>query len=144
MLGLAHLREAPRDLVRERDRKRHQLLGLATRVAEHHPLVARPDPVQRVILVARDLRLARVVYALRDVGRLPVERHRDAARVGVEAVLGVRVADLGDLAADEPRDVEDGGRRYLAADDDEPRGEEGLAGDPPGRVLSEDRVEHGV
>src|SRR5215471_13328767 len=67
MLGLAHLGEALRDPVSERDRERHQLLGLAARIAEHHPLVARADPVQRITRVARDLRLASVVHTLGDV-----------------------------------------------------------------------------
>ena len=47
-LGLPHLREPFCDLVREHDRERHQLLGLGAGVAEHHPLVAGADLVERV------------------------------------------------------------------------------------------------
>ena len=80
-------------LVREHDRQRHQLARLVRRVAEHHPLVAGADAVERVVVARVVLHLVRRVDALRDVGRLLVERDDDAARLGVEAVLGARVAD---------------------------------------------------
>ena len=48
LAGLAHLREPLADPVREHDRQRHQLRRLVRRVAEHHPLVARAEPVERV------------------------------------------------------------------------------------------------
>ena len=101
---LPHLREPPRQPVREHDRQRHQLVGLPGGVAEHHPLVARSLAVQRVAVTV--LLLVRVVDALRDVGRLLVDRDDDAARLGVEAELRARVADLADPLADEARDVD--------------------------------------
>ena len=61
---------------------------LAGRVAEHHPLVARADPVERIVVAGVVLELVGHVHALRDVGRLLVDRDHDAARLGVEAVLG--------------------------------------------------------
>ena len=58
LVGLAHFRQAPRQLVREHDRQRHQLRRFTAGEAEHHPLVAG----------------AAGVDALRDVGRLRVDR----------------------------------------------------------------------
>ena len=103
-VGLAHLREPVRDPVRELDRQRHQLGRLVRGVAEHHPLVAGADLVDRVAVAV--LHLERLVDALGDVGRLLVERHDDAAGLGVEAVLRPRVADVGHRLADEPGDVD--------------------------------------
>ena len=91
---LAHLREPLRELVREHDRQRHQLARLVRRVAEHHPLVAGADAVERVVVARVVLDLVGGVDALRDVGRLLVDRDDHAARLGVEAVLRARVADL--------------------------------------------------
>ena len=128
--------------MREHDRQRHQLLGLVRRVAEHHPLVAGPDAVERIVIPV--LLLVRAVNSLRDVGRLVVDRDRDAAGVGVESVLAARVADLADLLAYEAGDVDIGRGRDLAADDDEPRGDEGLARNATVGVVGEDGVEDGV
>ena len=136
-VGLAHLREPVRDPVRELDRQRHQLGRLVGGVAEHHPLVAGADLVDRVAVAV--LHLERLVDALRDVGRLLVERDDDAAGVGVEAVLGARVADLGHRLADEPRDVDVRRRRDLAGDDDEARRDQRLAGDAAVRVVASGR-----
>ena len=120
-VGLAHLREPARELVREHDRHRHQLGRLGRRVAEHHPLVAGADPVERVVVAGVVLHLEGVVDALRDVGRLLVEGDDHAAGLGVEAVLRARVADLRDPLAHEPRDVHVRRGRDLAGDDDEAR-----------------------
>jgi len=59
-------------------------------------------------------------------------------------MVGVRVADLGDALAGDARDVDARGRRDLAADHDDARGQEGLAGDAAGRIIGQDRVEDGV
>ena len=89
-LGLAHLGQALGELVGEHDRERHQLRGLVARVAEHQPLVAGPDVVERIVVAGVVLNLERVVDALGDVGRLLVERHDHRAGLGVEAVLRPR------------------------------------------------------
>ena len=136
-VGLAHLGEPLADAVREHDRQRHQLVGLAGRVAEHHPLVAGADAVERVGVAV--LRLERVVDALRDVGRLLVDRDDDAARLGVEAVLRARVADVGDRLAHEPRDVDVRLGRDLARDDDEAGRDQRLAGDAARRIVARGR-----
>ena len=126
----------------EHDRQRHQLVGLVRGVAEHHPLVARSLTVQRVGVTV--LLLVRVVDALRDVGRLLVDCDDDAARLGVEAELRARVADLPDPASDELRDVDIRLGGDLAGDDDEPGRDQRLAGDAPLGIGGENGVEHGV
>ena len=142
LLGLAHRGEPAGEPVREHDRQRHQLFRLVRRVAEHHPLVARADAVERVVVAA--LRLERRVDALRDVGRLLVDRDEHAAGLGVESVLRTRVADLADALAHDARNVDVRLGRDLAADDDEAGGDERLAGDARLRILAQDCVEDGV
>ena len=112
-----HRRQAPRHGVREHQRQRHQLRRLVAGEAEHHPLVARADPVERI--AAGRAGLERRVDALRDVGRLLVERHVDRAGLGVEAVVRARVADLAHDAARDLRDVQRRGRGDLAGDQHE-------------------------
>ena len=141
---LAHLGEPLADLVREHDRKGHQLLRLVRRVTEHHSLVAGADPVERIVVTRVVLHLVRRIHALRDVGRLLVERNHDAAGRRVEAPLGVRVADLRDPIANDPRHVDIRVGRNLAGDDDEAGGDQRLAGDAAVHVVGQDRVEHRV
>ena len=141
---LAHVRQLPRELVREHDRQRHQLVCLVGRVAEHHSLVAGADPVERVVVARVMLHFERRVDALRDVGRLLVERDDHAARLGVEAVLRTRVTDRLDPLAHEPRDVDVGRRRDLAGDDDEPGRDQRLARHAAGGIVGQDCVENRV
>ncbi len=141
-VGLANLRQAVRDPMRELDRQRHQLGRLVRGVAEHHPLVACSDAVDRVAVAV--LSLERLVDALRDVGRLLVQRHDDAASVGVEPVLGARVADAGHRLAHEPWNVDVRGGRDLPGHDDEAGRDQGLARDPAHGVVREDGVENGI
>src|SRR2546427_426221 len=89
--ALAGLRELARDVVRERDRERHELGRLADREAEHHPLIAGAE----LLGIDPFARLDRLVHALRDLRRLLLDRGDDAAGPVVEAVIGVRVPDLG-------------------------------------------------
>ena len=128
--------------VREEDRHRHELVGLARGVAEHHSLVAGAEQVERVGVAV--LRLVRLVHSLRDVGRLAVDGDDDAARLEVEAVLGARVADLGDPVADDGAHVDVRVGRDLPRDDHEAGRDQRLAGDAGVRVVGEDRVEDGV
>jgi len=88
------------------------------------------------------LGLEGVVHALRDVCGLLVDRDDDAAGLGVEAVFGSRVADLGDRLADEARDVDVRLGRDLTRDDDEAGRDQRLAGDAPRGVVREDGVEN--
>jgi hypothetical protein len=144
LADLPYLREALADLVREHDRQRHQLRCLARRVAEHHPLVAGADPVERVVVRGVVLHLVRGVDALRDIGRLLVDRNHDAAGVRVEAPLRVRVADLGDPVPHEPRDVHVDLGRNLARHDDQPGRDQRLAGNASAFVARQDGVEDRV
>ena len=76
--------EQTHEIVREHDRQRHQLRRLAACEPEHHALVAGAGQLER-IFVARVLDFERLVDAHRDIGRLFVDRDRDAARLGIEA-----------------------------------------------------------
>jgi hypothetical protein len=143
-LRTANLGKALRDLVRQHDRERHQLVRLVAGEAEHHPLVARADPVERVVVARVVLDLVRRLDPLRDVGRLLVDRDDHATRLGVEAVLRAVVADLRDRLPDEARDVHVRLRRDLPRDDDEPRRHERLAGDAARGIVCENSVEDGV
>jgi hypothetical protein len=124
----AGLGEAHRELVRERDRERHELLGLADREAEHEALVAGSARVD----------------AHRDVGRLLVDRRDHGARLEVEPVLGARVADVLDRLPHDARDVDVGLRRDLARDEGEARRDERLARDAAHRVVRQDGVQDRV
>ena len=141
---LAHLGEAARDRVRERHRQRHQLRRLVARVADHEPLVAGTDAVERVVVARVLLHLERRVNPAGDIGRLLVERDDHGAGLGVEPVLRPRVADRRDPLAHQPRDVDVGARRDLARDDDEAGRHERLARDATDRVVGQHRVEHRV
>ena len=92
--------------VRQRDRQRHQLGGLGAGIAEHHALVARADGLDGVVVDLAAAHLQRVVDAQGDVGRLLVDRRHHAAGIGVEAVLGLGVADAGQGAAHDLGDLD--------------------------------------
>jgi hypothetical protein len=132
-LLLADLREPVRQLVRDRDRQRHQLLGLVARVAEHQALIA-----------GALLGDVAAIDALGDVGRLLLEADHDAAGVGVEAHVGVGVTDLLHGLADDRGDVDVGRRRDLATDQHEAGLGEGLARHARAGVVGEDGVEDPV
>ena len=127
LAGLAHVGEPLCDLVREHDRQRHQLRRLVRRVAEHHALVTGADIVERIVVARVVLQLVGRVDAERDVRRLRVDRHDDAARVRIEAERGVRVADAANRFAHQIGDVDVGGRGYLAGHNHEPRRDQRLA-----------------
>src|SRR4029079_12565951 len=71
-------------------------------------------------------------------------RHERAAGLVVEAVLGLRVADVADGVADDRLEVDVGLRRDLAENEDETGRRRGLAGDAGVRVVADDRVEDRV
>ena len=142
-VAAAHLGEAVRELVRERDRHRHQLRRLARGVAEHHALVARAGHAHLVV-AARGAPLVRLVHTLRDVGRLLVDRRDHRARLAVEAVARVVVADPLDRVAGDLRHVHVDGGRDLAGHHHEACVHERLARDPSQRVVGHHGVEHAV
>ena len=92
LIRLAHFRQPAHELVRQRDRQRHQLRRLAAREAEHQTLIAG----------------AAGIDALRDVGRLRIDRRNHRAGLAVEAVLRARVADFFDGIAYDRRKVDVG------------------------------------
>jgi hypothetical protein len=123
--------------------ERHQRRRLVRRVAEHQALVARTLLVE-LVLVTLDTLLVRRVDALRDVGRLRADGHRNATGRAVEALLRGVVADLEDLVAHQLRDrrVRLGGD--LSGHVHQAGGDQRLHGDPGMRVLAKKRVENGV
>jgi hypothetical protein len=143
-LGLAHVGQPLGELVGERDRQRHELVGLAGGVAEHHALVAGACDVDCIVVGGVVARLVGGVDALRDVGRLLVDCVDDRAGVGAEAEVGVGVADLADRLARDVLDVDVRGRRDLARDDDESGVHERLARHAAVRVVTHHRVEDAV
>ena len=114
--------------VGERNRQRHQLLGLRGRVAEHHSLVAGAGDI---VGVARTLFavLGGVVDALSDVHGLLVHLHEHLGGVGAELRIEAVVADLADRLAGNALEVDLGVGADLTRDHDEVRVDEGFAGD---------------
>ena len=125
---LANLGQTPRQLVRKRDRGRHQLFGLVGGVAEHHALVAR----------------AAGVHAHGDVARLLVDRRDHGAGVRVEAVERIVVADRGNHAAHQRLEVNVSVGRDLSRDDHQSGCGQGLAGHAAVGILLEAGIENGV
>ena len=138
---LADLGQAAGHPVGEGDRQRHQLGRLAAGEPEHHPLVAGPELVDGRRVVAD---LERLVDAHRDVRRLLLDADQRAAGQVVEAVVGLRVADLADGVADDRLEVDVRARRDLAEDHDQAGGGGGLAGDPRVGIVGDDRVQDRV
>jgi len=125
---LPHLRQPHRQLVRQRDRSRHQLLILIARISKHHSLIAG----------------AAGVDAHGDVAGLFVDAGDDGAGVAVEAVEGVVVSDGLDGAADDLLEIDVGFGGDFSGDDDEAGGGEGFAGDAAGGVFGQAGVEDSV
>ena len=136
----AHLGQAARDAVRERDRQRHQLIRLVGREAEHHSLVAGAELVGLPSLA----RLERVVDALRDVGRLLLDGRQGPAGLPVEAEPAVGVADVAHRAAHDVLDVDVVGGRHLAEHEDHAGGRRHLDRAARVGIVRQDVVEHGV
>jgi hypothetical protein len=82
--------------------------------------------------------------ALADVGRLAVEHDHHGARVAVDAVVVLRVADALDRVARDLRVVDDRLRRDLAGDDTQAGRDERLARDARARIVFQERVEDRV
>ena len=141
---LADIGQPVRELVRERDRERHELFGLVARVAEHHALITGAGDVELIVVGRVGARLVGLVDALGDVGRLLVDRVDHGARVGREAEIRVGVADLADRLARDLLDVHVRRGGDLTGHDDEPRVHEGLARHAAGRVIAQHGVEDAV
>ena len=131
--GAPYLGMAAHQPVGKGDRGGEKGVGLACRVPEHHPLVARPQ-----VLVAG------LVHPHRDVGGLAAERDEHRAGLAVEAVAGVVVPDRAHPVAHQPLIVELGVRPDLARQHHHAGLDQGLAGDPARRIPGERGIEHGV
>ena len=125
---LPHLRQPHRQLMRQRNRRRHQLLILITSIPKHHSLVAG----------------AAGVDAHGDVAGLFVDAGDDGAGVAVEAVESVVVADGLHGAADYVLKIDVGFGGDFSGDDDEASRGKGLAGDAAERIFGEASIENGV
>ena len=128
----------------QKDGHGHQFVGVAAGVAEHHALVARTLAVEHVAITGVGAELESGAHSLGDIRRLFVNGGDDPAGVGVEAVLGPRVADPGDGLPGDPGDVHIGVRGDLARHDDQTGGDQGLARHSAVGVVLQHRVEHGV
>ena len=121
------------DHVREDQRRRHHLAGLVAGIAEHDALIAR---TLLVLLGAHD--------ALIDVRRLFVDGRQDAARVAVELVFALGIADAVDHTARHALYIDIRFGAHLARHDHQSRGAKRLAGDFRVGVTTQEFVENGV
>ncbi len=120
--------EPLRYAVRELDGHRHQLGRFVGGVPEHHSLIAR----------------ASGIHALTDVGRLPVDGAHHRARLRVEAIGRIGVANALDGVANDFRKVDVGLGRDLAGYASQSGRNHRLAGDAGGRVLLQNGIEDGI
>ncbi len=121
------------DDVREDQRRRHHLAGFVAGIAEHDALVA-----------GALVFLGGTHDALVDVGRLLVDGRQDAARIAVELVFALGIADAVDDAARHALHVDIGIRTHFTRHDHQSRGAKRLAGDFRVGVTTQEFVENGV
>src|SRR5208337_349015 len=114
--------------MRQRNRRRHQLLILITRIPKHHSLVAG----------------AAGIDAHGDVAGLFVDAGDDGAGVAVEAVEGVVVANALHGAANDLLKVDVSFGGDFSGDDDEAGRGESFASDAADGILGEAGVEYGI
>ena len=125
---LADLRKPLRELVRQRNRRRHQFLGFIARKPKHHSLVAG----------------AAGVHAHGDVAGLAVDAGNHGAGVGIESIERVVVADGGHRAPHDALKVYVGFGGDFAGDDDQTGGGQSFASDAAGDVVGQAGVKNGV
>ena len=129
----AYLRQLHQDDVRQRDGQRHQLLGLAAGIAEHHALVAGT-------LVALGL----AADAHIDVLALLVDGAEHTAALGLELVLALGVAYLAYDVAHGCLHVDIAVAGHLAANDSQAGGYQRLAGHMALRVVAQKLVQQSI
>ena len=105
---LAHLGQPPRGAVRQRNRRRHQLRRLVAGEAVHHPLIARAQGFDIVVVAVHGSDLERFVNAHLNVGPDCSLRDTHAAGLAVESDLGRAVADPAHGVADDAGHVDVG------------------------------------
>ena len=121
------------DDVREDQRRRHHLAGLVAGITEHDALVA-----------GALVFLGGTHDALVDVGRLLVDGRQDTARIAVELILALRVADAVDDAARHALHVDIRIRAHLTRHDHQSGGAQRFAGDLRIGITTQEFVEDGV
>ncbi len=134
----------PRQIVRKNDRQRHQFFRIATRIAEHHALIARSDAFEHVVGMLAGLGLERFVHAHRDVGGLLVDGNAHAAGLRIESDGGLGIADVFNHAAHDTRNVDVRGGRDLAGDVNLPRDCERFARNAAVWIVFENSIQHCV
>jgi len=139
----AHFGQAAAELVGQGDGQRHKLRRLVAGEAEHDPLITGAQFKLLGFLPALAYLQGRA-HRCGDVGRLLLDRYDHAAALGVEAVLGLGVADLADGLAGDLGVVHMVGGGDLADDDYQSGGGRHLAGYTGGRVVAQDVVQDGV
>ncbi len=140
---LADLGEPLGEAVREPDRHRHEIAS-SRRTRSRTSCPGRRRRPRRSCRRCPVALLERLVDTHRDVGRLLVDRDDDAARLAVDAVLRVGVADVADRVAGEAGDVDVALVLISPATTHEPGRHHRLARDAAVRVFGEHGVEHRV
>ncbi len=119
--------------MRENQRGGHQLAGLVAGVTEHDALVA----CALLLLVA-------ALDTLVDVGRLFVDGRENTARIAVELVLALGIADALDDTARHALHVDVCFRAHLARNNHQPGGTKRLARNLGIGIATQEFVENGV
>ena len=125
---LTNLSQSHGQLVGQRDRGRHQLLGLVTGVPEHHALVAG----------------APCVHAERNITRLFVNAGNYGAGVGIKSIKRAVVADRGNDSPHQGLEINVGLGGDFAGDHDQTGGGQGLTGHATHGVIGQAGVEDAI
>ena len=136
---LAHIRQTAGQVVRRCDGIGHEGVRLVAGIAKHHALVARAD-VEHALSAAFE----RVVHALRNVGRLPVDADEHTAVVRIKPRPAADIADAADGIARDFLHVHIAARRDFAHHEHDARVDRHIAGDARLLVLRQDRVQHAI
>jgi len=129
----AHFSKLFCQLVRKRNRKRHQFFGFVAGVPEHHALVA--GAVQIVVVGLPFFHFIRSVHAERNVRRLFVNRNFHFAGVSVKAFFVTVIADFANHVACNFFNIDFCRCRDFAHDHNAVCNTGGLTGNAPVRVL---------
>ena len=138
---LAHLGQTECQLVRKRDRQRHQFGGFIASVTKHQALVARTN-VELVGVAI--LGFKGLVNAHCNVGGLFVQRDNNGTAIAVKAVFCAVVTDLADGVANDSLHVHISARGDLTHYTHKTCGAKGLTSYAGHRVLAQHFVKDGI
>src|SRR5207248_3431447 len=141
---LARLDQSPRERVRQGDGHGHQLRRLGAGIAKDHALVAGAGGLDGVVAEGAAAHLEGAIYSQGDIRRLLVDGRQDAARVGVEAILGFGIADAGQRTAHDLGDLDVTLGRDLSLHQHHARRGRRFTGHAAGRVLVQQGIQHRV